>query len=180
MLNRVILMGRLTADPELRKTASDLSVTSFTLAVNRNYGKGADTSDRLHQLCCMASDGGVHQQIFFQRQIDGCGRLDSGPQLYGQERQQASGCGSTGGSGILCRQQKFLQHLFCCGRFSGPRHLPARMGNPIPLLHLHSSSLHRLPVLDIPTVLPRNLRKSAMMKRIFPSKPLSGHLYLQL
>lgn len=42
MLNRVILMGRLTADPELRKTASDLSVTSFTLAVGRNYGKGAD------------------------------------------------------------------------------------------------------------------------------------------
>lgn len=42
MPNRVILMGRLTADPELRKTASDLSVTSFTLAVDRNYGKGAD------------------------------------------------------------------------------------------------------------------------------------------
>ena len=42
MLNRVILMGRLTADPKLRKTASDLSVTSFTLAVDRNYGKGAD------------------------------------------------------------------------------------------------------------------------------------------
>lgn len=42
MLNRVILMGRLTADPELKKTASDLSVTSFTLAVDRNYGKGAD------------------------------------------------------------------------------------------------------------------------------------------
>ena len=35
-------MGRLTADPELRKTASDLSVTSFALAVDRNYGKGAD------------------------------------------------------------------------------------------------------------------------------------------
>lgn len=31
MLNRVILMGRLTADPELRKTASDLSVTSLRL-----------------------------------------------------------------------------------------------------------------------------------------------------
>lgn len=42
MLNRVILMGRLTADPELKKTASDISVTSFTLAVDRNYGKGAD------------------------------------------------------------------------------------------------------------------------------------------
>lgn len=35
MLNRVILMGRLTADPELKKTNSDLSVTSFSLAVDR-------------------------------------------------------------------------------------------------------------------------------------------------
>ena len=39
MLNKAILMGRLTADPELRKTASDVSVTSFTLAVNRVRGK---------------------------------------------------------------------------------------------------------------------------------------------
>lgn len=31
MLNRVILMGRLTADPELKKTNSDISVTSFRL-----------------------------------------------------------------------------------------------------------------------------------------------------
>ena len=37
MLNKAILMGRLTADPELRKTPSDVSVTTFTLAVNRSY-----------------------------------------------------------------------------------------------------------------------------------------------
>ena len=49
MLNHVVLMGRLTADPELKKTASDLSVTSFTLAVDRNYGKGADRqTDFIH------------------------------------------------------------------------------------------------------------------------------------
>lgn len=35
MLNRTILMGRLTRDPELRKTQSDVSVVSFSLAVNR-------------------------------------------------------------------------------------------------------------------------------------------------
>lgn len=40
MLNKAILMGRLTADPELRKTSADISVTSFCLAVDRNYGKG--------------------------------------------------------------------------------------------------------------------------------------------
>lgn len=34
MLNRVILIGRLTRDAELRKTASGLSVASFTVAVD--------------------------------------------------------------------------------------------------------------------------------------------------
>lgn len=37
MLNRVTLMGRLTADPELRHTSSDLAVTSFSIAVERDY-----------------------------------------------------------------------------------------------------------------------------------------------
>ena len=37
MLNRAILMGRLTRDPELRQTPNNVSVTSFTLAVDRNY-----------------------------------------------------------------------------------------------------------------------------------------------
>ena len=35
MLNKAILMGRLTADPELRRTQNNTPVTSFTLAVNR-------------------------------------------------------------------------------------------------------------------------------------------------
>lgn len=39
MLNKAILMGRLVADPELRKTASDTSVTTFTLAVNRSFSR---------------------------------------------------------------------------------------------------------------------------------------------
>lgn len=39
MLNKAILMGRLTRDPELRHTPSNIAVTSFTLAVDRNYGK---------------------------------------------------------------------------------------------------------------------------------------------
>ncbi|OEF99671.1 single-stranded DNA-binding protein [Vulcanibacillus modesticaldus] len=37
MLNRVILIGRLTKDPELRYTPSGVAVATFTLAVNRNY-----------------------------------------------------------------------------------------------------------------------------------------------
>lgn len=37
MLNRIVLMGRLTRDPELRRTQSGTAVASFTLAVDRDY-----------------------------------------------------------------------------------------------------------------------------------------------
>lgn len=37
MLNTIVLMGRLVADPELRTTNSGVSVTSFRLAVDRNF-----------------------------------------------------------------------------------------------------------------------------------------------
>lgn len=37
MLNRIVLMGRLTRDPELRRTQSGTAVTSFTLAVDRDF-----------------------------------------------------------------------------------------------------------------------------------------------
>ena len=37
MLNQIILMGRLTRDPELRRTSSGTAVTSFSLAVDRDF-----------------------------------------------------------------------------------------------------------------------------------------------
>lgn len=37
MLNKVIIMGRLTRDPELRRTQSGTAVTSFTMAVDRDF-----------------------------------------------------------------------------------------------------------------------------------------------
>ena len=36
-LNKVVLAGRLTADPELKQTQSGVSVTSFSIAINRRY-----------------------------------------------------------------------------------------------------------------------------------------------
>ena len=41
-LNKVILIGRLTADPELKQTGSGLAVTSFTLAVDRKHSKDTE------------------------------------------------------------------------------------------------------------------------------------------
>ena len=41
MINNVVLIGRLTRDPELRYTPSNVAVATFNLAVNRNF-KGAN------------------------------------------------------------------------------------------------------------------------------------------
>ena len=42
MFNLVVLTGRLTADPELKTTQSGISVTSFSVAVNRPYRTGEE------------------------------------------------------------------------------------------------------------------------------------------
>ena len=39
MINNVVLVGRLTAEPELKKTQNGTSVCIFTLAVNRDFSK---------------------------------------------------------------------------------------------------------------------------------------------
>ena len=41
-LNKVVLCGRLTADPELKQTQNGIAVVSFSLAVNRRFTRGAD------------------------------------------------------------------------------------------------------------------------------------------
>lgn len=43
-LNKVILMGNLTADPELKTTNTGLAVCNFTLAVNRRFAKQGEQS----------------------------------------------------------------------------------------------------------------------------------------
>ena len=45
MLNRIIIMGRLVRDPELRTTQTGIPVTSFTLAVDRDY-KNRDSGEK--------------------------------------------------------------------------------------------------------------------------------------
>ena len=43
MLNNIVIMGRLTRDPELRRTSSGVAVASFTLACERDFAaQGAD------------------------------------------------------------------------------------------------------------------------------------------
>ncbi len=54
-LNRSILAGRLTADPEVRYTSDEMAVTHFCLAINRgSKKKGTDTADFIN---CVAFGG---------------------------------------------------------------------------------------------------------------------------
>ncbi len=45
MFNVVVIMGRLTSQPELKTSQSGVSVTSFTVAINRQYSKGEQQTD---------------------------------------------------------------------------------------------------------------------------------------
>lgn len=44
-MNKVVLIGRLTADPELRYTQSNKAYTRFTIAVNRNFKNESGEKD---------------------------------------------------------------------------------------------------------------------------------------
>ena len=75
MLNRIVLMGRLTRDPELRRTQSGTAVVSFSIACDRDY----------------AAQGAERETDFIDivawRPHDRRGRAASDPQLGRQGRQ---------------------------------------------------------------------------------------------
>ena len=60
MLNHITIMGRLTRDPELRRTGSGIAVASFTVAVDRDFGKnengGKETDFRYGEVRGHGSD----------------------------------------------------------------------------------------------------------------------------
>lgn len=55
-MNQIVLMGRLTHTPELRRTQSGTAVASFTLAVNRDYS-GKDEERKTDFIDCVAWKG---------------------------------------------------------------------------------------------------------------------------
>ena len=54
MLNHIVIMGRLTRDPELRRTGSGIAVASFTLAVDRDFGKTENGERETDFIDCVA------------------------------------------------------------------------------------------------------------------------------
>ena len=54
-LNKVVLAGRITADPELKQTPSGVSVVRFTLAVNRRFSRNNDQGEQQTDLITMVA-----------------------------------------------------------------------------------------------------------------------------
>ena len=76
MLNRIILMGRLTRDPELRKTQSGTSVCSFALAVDRDYKREGEKETDFIDIVAWRGTAEFASRYFTKgRMVVVCGRL---------------------------------------------------------------------------------------------------------
>jgi len=81
MVNKVILVGRLTADPEVRATSNGTQVANLRLATNTYGGKNEDGTKREY------SD--FHSLVVFGQQAEVAGRyLRKGRLLYAEGRNQ--------------------------------------------------------------------------------------------
>lgn len=54
MLNHIVIMGRLTRDPELRRTGTGIAVTSFTLAADRDFSNKESGEKETDFIDCVA------------------------------------------------------------------------------------------------------------------------------
>ena len=54
MLNHIVIMGRLTRDPEIRRTGTGIAVASFSVAVERDFGKNENGEKETDFIDCVA------------------------------------------------------------------------------------------------------------------------------
>lgn len=64
MINNVVLMGRLVADPELRTTNTGKSVANFRIAVDRSYSKGDNKQTDFITICCWEGQANFVEKWF--------------------------------------------------------------------------------------------------------------------
>jgi single-strand DNA-binding protein len=103
VINKVILVGRITKDPELKKTSSDVSFINFSLAVNRTYAdaQGERQADFIN---C----------VVWRNQADNLAKYVSKGALLGvegriQTRQYESDNGTRYVTEVLCDNIQFLE-----------------------------------------------------------------------
>ncbi len=78
--NKVILIGNMTADPELKQTAAGISVCSFSIAVNRRFAKseqGQQTVDFINVVCWRQNAEFVSRYFKKGNPILVCGQLQN-------------------------------------------------------------------------------------------------------
>ena len=104
MFNRVILIGNLTRDPELRYTPQGTSVCSFGLAVNEKRKKGEEWEDKVNFI----------DITVFGKQADACGQyLAKGSQVlidgkFEQQRWTTDDGQKRSKIQVIAQQVKFL------------------------------------------------------------------------
>ena len=77
--NKVILLGNLTRDPEVRYTPSGTAVASFAIAVNRKYKQGEETKDEVSYI----------DIVVFGKTAENCGQyLNKGDAILVEGRLQ--------------------------------------------------------------------------------------------
>lgn len=82
MLNRIVLMGRLTHDPELRRTASGIACANFSVAVDRDFGRndaGEKETDFFDCVAWRTSAEFVSKYVSKGRMVVVSGRLQVRP-----------------------------------------------------------------------------------------------------
>ena len=62
-MNKVVLMGRLTRDPEVRYTQGEMAIGRYTLAVDRRFKKRWRSRGRLYQLRSLWKTGRICRKI---------------------------------------------------------------------------------------------------------------------
>ncbi|MTP79964.1 single-stranded DNA-binding protein [Turicibacter sanguinis] len=104
MINRVILIGRLTRNPELKYTANGIANLQFSLAVNRSY-TGANGEKQADFISCMAWRGTAENMAKF---------LKKGALIGIEGRMETSSYQTTDGSTrystyVVCDHVQFLE-----------------------------------------------------------------------
>jgi len=103
MMNRVILVGRITKDPEMKSTQSNIAVVTFTLAVNRQFSdqSGEKQADFI-------------QCVVWRKQAENLARFVKKGALLGvegriQTRQYESDNGTRYVTEVVCDSVQFLE-----------------------------------------------------------------------
>ena len=83
MLNHITIMGRFVRDPELRRTGSGIAVSSFTLAVDRDFKSNGGGDKEVDFIDCVAwrQAGEFVSKYFYERAHGCCFWQTADPQL---------------------------------------------------------------------------------------------------